>query len=203
MAAFTAVRAVSDSIVGFLNARHQTEGMPGEEGVRFAERYPATIRLVSSGELADDNATQSFEPALLLYLYRIGVNEQLRTANRLGDQRRGPMHLDLHYMLSVWSSSADTEHTLMTWALRTIQDNPVLDSSFLSPEGMWERHDAIQLTPEELTNEDLLRLWDGLVPSYRMSYTYVARVVTIDPADPETYGNVIVRDITVRDEERD
>lgn len=197
MAAFTAVRAVGDSIVGFLNARHQQELIPGEEGESLAERYPAAIRLVSSGELAEENP--SFGQAILLYLYRVGVNEQLRTASRTSNNRPGPLHLDLHYLLSVWSSSADAEHTLMAWVVRTIHDNPVLDASFLSPEGMWAPGDTIQLTPEELTNEDLLRLWDALAPAYRISYTYVARVITIDPRGVAELPHVGVRRLGVGD----
>ena len=33
----------------------------------------------------------------------------------------------------------------------------------------------------ELTTEDVMRIWDALDPAYRISVSYVARVVRLDP----------------------
>ena len=39
----------------------------------------------------------------------------------------------------------------------------------------------LQVTPQELDIEALMRLWDGLNAAYRLSAAYVVRVVRIDP----------------------
>ena len=39
----------------------------------------------------------------------------------------------------------------------------------------------IQIIPAELSNEDLMRIWDALTPSYRLSISYIARSVRIEP----------------------
>jgi hypothetical protein len=64
--------------------------------------------------------------------------------------------------------------------MREIQMHPVLDSSALSPEAGWTAADVVQLIPAELSNDDLFRIWDLLQPKYRLSISYVARVVRID-----------------------
>jgi hypothetical protein len=37
----------------------------------------------------------------------------------------------------------------------------------------------------EMSNEDLMRLWDVLAPNYRLSLPYIARVVRIEPDEVE------------------
>jgi hypothetical protein len=43
--------------------------------------------------------------------------------------------------------------------------------------------DRVQVIPTDLSLEDIMRIWDSLQPSYRLSVAYVARVVLIDPAE--------------------
>jgi hypothetical protein len=56
----------------------------------------------------------------------------------------------------------------------------VLSASSLSPEAGWDSADAVQIVPAELSTEDLMRIWDALTPPYRLSVSYVARMVRID-----------------------
>jgi len=199
MSAFTGIRSVSESIVAFLNARWETEPMPGgEPGELLSANISANIELLSSGQLAAENA--SFSDTLTLWLYRVSVNEQLR--NRARGSGSPPLHVDLHYLLTVWADTADMEHRLIGWALRTLQDASILDTSFLSPDGLWQPEEVVHLTPEELSNEDMLRLWDGLQPNYRLSYSYVARVVSMEATIvPDVDVPVVARRVDVSDEE--
>lgn len=148
--------------------------------------YPAALqpraefRLVSSGELAAPD-----EPAsgtVLLYLYRVTVNEHLRNTKRANDPSgsRAPLSLDLHYLVSFWADNALDEHTMLGWTLGHLHRHPVLDASTLSPEAAWEASDVIQLIPAELSTEDIMRIWDALHPSYRLSVSYIARVVRLE-----------------------
>ena len=45
--------------------------------------------------------------------------------------------------------------------------------------------DQVYIVPIEMTNEDLMRLWDAMTPTYRLSLPYLARVVRIDPDQVE------------------
>lgn len=197
MAAFTGIRSVSASIVAYLNARWETEPLPGgAPGDLLRDDLSGTIELVSSGQLATENV--SFDNTLTLWLYRVTVNEQLRNSMRAAS--KVPLHVDLHYLLTAWASTADIEQRLMGWAMRTLQDVAILDASILSPDGMWEADEVVHLSPEELSNEDMLRLWDSLEPNYRLSYSYVARVVSMLPSDVADVDiPVVARRVSVRD----
>jgi hypothetical protein len=199
MSAFTGIRSVSDSIVGYLKARWETEPLPGgAPGELLRNDINANIELVSSGQLGAENA--SFDNTLTLWLYRVSVNEQLRNSPRDGSPV--PLHVDLHYLLTSWSQTADIEQRLLGWAMRTLQDAAILDASLLSPDGLWAPDEVVHLSPEELTTEDMLQLWDSLEPNYRLSYSYVARVVSMLPTDvADVDVPVVARRVTASDEE--
>jgi hypothetical protein len=67
--------------------------------------------------------------------------------------------------------------------MQQIHARPLLAMESLAAAG-WQAEETVQVLPTDLAVEDLMRLWDGLEPSYRLSVAYVARVVRVDPADP-------------------
>jgi len=76
-------------------------------------------------------------------------------------------------------------------AMRQLHDRPVFDVASLSPEGGWTASDFVQVIPAELSNEDVMRIWDALDPAYRLSVSYIARTVRIDP-DAASVGRPVV-----------
>lgn len=149
----------------------------------FRSDIPCTFDVLSSSQIADETGFDP--PALTLYLYRITLNEHLRNARgpTASGAPAGALSLDLHYLLTAWGDTARDEHIVMTWALQELHRRPVLDLSSLSPLGGWGPGDFVQLIPAELTTEDLMRIWDALTPSYRLSVSYIARTVHIDLPD--------------------
>lgn len=167
-----AIHSVGESLVTYLSNSYPQS---------LRDSYDCTFRLVSSGEMA--NAQSEFQHLTVsLYLYRVTMNEHLRTTRRVLDAVRSdlPLSVDLHYLLTAWADSAPAEQIVLAWAMRELQQHPVLDQSSLSPEAEWSPGEYIQVIPAELSNEDVMRIWDALEPSYRLSVSYVARVVRID-----------------------
>lgn len=160
--------------------------------------YPRDLRdvteceflLLSSGEMG---AKEERGPAISLWLYRVTHNEHLRNAPRRPDFNHlaPPLHLDLHYLLTVWADNALAEHTLITWAMDRLHRNPVLDASTLSPEGGWSADDRLQVLPQEMPVEEMMRVWDAVDPGYRLSVPYVVRVVRVDPDTEPDRGPVV------------
>jgi hypothetical protein len=181
MANLLAVHSVGASLVALLRNAYP-------EALRA--RHACEFRLLSSGELA---AEADFATTLSLYLYRVTTNEHLRTAPRPTDpsDARPPLAVDLHYLLTIWADSALAEHVILAWAMRELHGRPVLDVASLSPEGGWGPGEVVQLIPAELSNEDMMRLWDALEPAYRLSVSYIARVVRIDH-EPSPTGRPVV-----------
>lgn len=181
MANFFAVHSVGMSLMSYLRNAYP-------EPLRTD--HPCSFRVLSSGELT---ATEDFGTTLSLFLYRISINEHLRNVRRgiTPGEEDVPLGLDLHYLLSVWADNALAEHAIMAWAMRELYLHSVLDMSSLSSEAGWEAGDVIQVIPAELSNEDVMRIWDALEPSYRLSFSYVARVVRID-ADTTPDARLVV-----------
>jgi hypothetical protein len=174
MANTNSIHSVCNSIIQFLRNAYP-----------MVDEHPCDFRVLSSGELTSD---ADFGTALSLYLYRVTINEHVRSQPRPRDSREGiaPLSVDLHFMISVWSESAAAEQTICAWAMHQLHHHPIMDVSSLSEEGGWHNDDIVQIIPAELSNEDLMRIWDALAPDYRLSLSYIARVIRIDPVDEES-----------------
>lgn len=183
MANIQAIHSVGASIATFLrNTYPASVGPQAMPSCDFA--------LLSSGELAGtiDEATR-----ITLYLYRVTVNEHNRQQRPglMSPQQQAPLGLDLHFLLTAWAGTAQDELLPFAWALRQLYLHPILDASSLSPEAAWRPEEVIQIIPSELPVEDMMRIWDALSPPYRLSVSYVARLVRIDPDEILEAGPVV------------
>jgi hypothetical protein len=148
--------------------------------------HPCAFRVISSGEMED---TEDFTTAVTLYLYRVTMDEHLRNYPMHNPAR--PLSLNLHYLIAVWADSALAEHTIMAWVMSELNQHAILDRATLSSEAGWLPDDQVHLVPSELSTEDLMSIWDTLAPNYRLSVSYIARVVRIDPT-PLPEGKPVV-----------
>lgn len=181
MANVLAIHSVGTSLATYLRNTYPDE---------LRAVHPCDFKLFASSEMA---RTEERGTTLSLYLYRITMNEHVRNVRRTNDlvENDTPLSVDLHMLLTVWADNALAEQTILAWAMRQLHQRPVLDRSTLSPEGGWESSDIVHVIPAELSHEDLMRIWDALEPSYRLSLSYIARVVRIDP-DPIPAGLPVV-----------
>jgi hypothetical protein len=153
----------------------------------LSNSYPAELRLTHDCgfELISGTKLKQSPPddvRITLFLYRVTVNEHLRNAGRVnGRLVEAPLSVDLHYLLTSWAEEPLKEQLTLAWAMRQLHMHPVLDRSSLSPEAGWDAGDVVQIIPAELSNEDIMRVWDSLETAYRLSVSYIARVVRIDP----------------------
>jgi hypothetical protein len=164
------LHSVGDSITTWLSNEYPDD---------MREDFPCEFVLASSAAMGDpkfDDATLS------LFLYRVTMNQHLRGVRHAGDpmELNVPLSIDLHYLLTVWSDDVSREHAILAWTMLQLQQHPVFDASSLSPVGEWKTGEHVQVLPEELSTEDIMRIWDSLEPSYRLSVSYTARVVRIE-----------------------
>ncbi|WP_437277768.1 DUF4255 domain-containing protein [Sorangium sp. So ce375] len=166
------------------------------------QEHPCDFRLISSGEI--NAAGADFGTAVTLYLYRVTVNPHLRNSHHVNalQQTVLPLSVDLHYLVTIWADSALAEHTILGWVVRELHMHQTLSQSDLTSEGGWEGGDLVQLIPAELSNEDLMRLWDALDPGYRLSISYIARVVRIEPEVVAEPPAVVARRLRATEKER-
>jgi Pvc16 N-terminal domain len=190
VADFRAVAAVTETVLQLLRSNYQPSDFDQELEFKV---YTAK------------DFTKPLNAGVSLFLYRIFPNGVQRTppSRPTADGRRFPplLPLDLHMLLTVWGREASLQHTIAGWMMRTLEDQPIFPAALLnaSTPGVFRPDETIELSLTELTNEDLLRIWDALVQNvYQLSVPYVARVVRIESTRPLPEGGGLVQERLLR-----
>lgn len=149
---------------------------------RRHELAPAQAGLSASFEavgISDFKKLDGAQNKVSLLLVRVSHNEHLRNrpAATMPPGRTPPLAVNLHLLFTVWADKADKEQLLLAWLLRELHGLPVLGGAALGTP--FDATDAVQLIPEELSLDDLSKLWQVLVPPLRPSLAYVARHVPV------------------------
>lgn len=155
-----------------------------------------TDRSAFVGPLDDQAASNA---ALVLFLYRVTVNQAMRNSERIvPPSQQGnfqqmhtcSMPLDLHYLLTIGPRDQGSEPTeslrFLGFAMQALNDSPNLVGSQVEGE-------TIRLSLDAATNEEMSRVW-ALFPTinYRTSVLYLATPVWIDPAIPQPQAPGVV-----------
>ena len=153
------------------------------------DAHPARFLALSSGALSQGAPALNSDTLVSIWPYKVGISEHLRNREfRLpAQQLNRPLSLDVHLLVTVWSTTVHDELLLFAWTLRELDRLSLLDASVLAGgvDAQWRPDEQVQLQPVEMSLEDLLRLWEGLAPKYRLSMPYVARVLQLDEISTE------------------
>jgi hypothetical protein len=122
-----------------------------------------------------------------LFLYRIYPDGTYRTPpGRIqpdGKRGRTKLPLELHFLLTAWAKKASLQHEIAGWAMRTLEDNPVLYPSLLNAyrPDVFFPEETVEVALAQASVEDMFHIWDVLINVvYQLSVPYVARVVQIE-----------------------
>lgn len=124
-----------------------------------------------------------------LYLYRMSVSGSRRnlppTVGPDGRRYRPPVPLDLFFLLTAWSKTAARQHTLLGWAVRTLQDFPVLHANLLnhySPEPeVFRPGETVELMLDNLSLQDMSNMWFSSSKfSPQLSVGYIVRMIAVE-----------------------
>jgi hypothetical protein len=189
MANVFAIHSVGNSIVTYLRNSYPAE-------IAGAAMPNCAFELLSCAQIAGE-ADESTRISLLLYRTTVNEHARQRRAAHAPTDSLAPLSLDLHYLLTAWGATPLDEQVTFAWTLRQLHEHPVLDASSLSPEAGWARDEVIQVVPAELTTEDTMRIWDAIEPSYRLSTTYVARLVRLDPDTQGEFRPAVARRLAI------
>lgn len=129
-----------------------------------------------------------------LYLHRVtvdpyGRNRPLAPLNPSSNAVEAELPVNLHFLLIANGSSAAIEASLLSWAMVSLASEAHLDMAQLSdtdPE--WGRAEQVAIAPADMTDEDLIRIWDQFEAAYTLSVPYVMRTVRLRLAAEETEG---------------
>jgi hypothetical protein len=173
MADYRGVMAVGEAVMNLLRSSYRPEDFNTELEFRtFTAR---------------DFGQNVIQTGVSLFLYRIFPFGVHRTpTGRLDAQGRRMqtlLPLELHFLLTFWAQEASLQHAIAGWTMRTLEDSPVLPAGVLNAaaEGSFRSDEVIEVGLAELSNEDLLRIWEVLgLNVYQLSVPYLARPIRIE-----------------------
>ena len=189
MASYRAVPGVFAAIRDFLELRMADD-------LNAFITNPGVSILGSRDLIADPVGNQ-----LGLYLHRISVdpfgrNRYLKSA-QANIQPQPELPINLHFLLMAWTDAGDNEGTLVSWGMQHIGSSLNLDISHLgAADSRWSDSEVVQVIPEDMSTEDLLRIWDGLPRDYVLSTPYIAKTLRLLPV-PEIASGPPVRTVAI------
>jgi hypothetical protein len=142
-------------------------------------------------------------PAISVFLYRVALHPEQRNLpwrqRADGSRIRPSLPLELGFLITAWAKNTNDEHLIIGHILQTLYDRAEIGSADLlnppAPQApAWEHGDSVQLILDSMPMEDHLRLWDSVDMPYRLSLTYLARVIGIEPGESQVIAPVIDAD---------
>ncbi|HMV40290.1 MAG TPA: DUF4255 domain-containing protein [Plasticicumulans sp.] len=155
----------------------------------------APVRLLGSADLA----RQDLGGLLGLYVYRVEIDPATRNRYHVPPPGSNAavqplLPLVLHFLLFPWVANASEELRLLGWAMQALARIAELDAARIGAfDPDWLDNERASVQPEDLSIEDLLRIWDGLPLRYRPSAAYAVRTVFVREPPQAGAGRVRTR----------
>ncbi len=172
MSDFTAIRGVTRTLQSILREHITDDSAPQLLGVEIDLRSPKEMR--------EDSIT-----GISLWLYRVSRNEHVmnQTPQRVAADQiaRNALPMNLYYLVTPFTNDPEDEQALLGRVLQTFHDHSTLRGSDLQ-DSLLGGVEELRVTLEQLTLEELTRIWNSLQEPYQLSVTYVVQLVSLDSA---------------------
>jgi hypothetical protein len=154
-----------------------------------------------------DTTLHGEQTNLNLFLYHVTYNQGWRevglpTRNADGDTiGRAPLALDLHYLLSAYGSGDYEAQMMLGIGMQALHETPFLfrqkiDDVFAAPANpidealatanLQDQVELMKITPQQLTTDELAKLWTAFPSKFRVSAAYAVSVALIETSAPFT-----------------
>jgi hypothetical protein len=174
VASADAIRDMAETIAFLLRA-----GIPAVD--------PTKITVATPDEF--EGLRDPAKPNITIFMYRIAVNPAMRNAPRRlradGSLQPPPLPLELSFLITAWAKDTRDELRIVGRIIQVLDDHRELGAANLVGTS-WDTDDTVQLLLDSLPLEDHYRIWDANNVAYRLSLTYLARIVGLTPS--ETIG---------------
>jgi hypothetical protein len=161
-------------------------------GIPASHVDPANIYVATPDNF--QGLTPPPKPTVTVFLYRVAVNPEMRNGPRRslpdGRRTRPLLPLELSYMITPWAKDTRDEYLIIGRVLQALYDHAELGPADLQGKA-WSPDDSVQLVLETIPMEDHFRVWDTTNLAYRLSLTYMARVVGLEPGEVEDVVPVV------------
>jgi Pvc16 N-terminal domain len=186
MSEFTAIRAVTETLSTLLE-EHITNSTDLQlAGVAIELNSPKEMRATPP------------KSGVSLWLYRVTRNGDTLNGPplRVGpdEELPRPLPLDLHYLVTPMTGNEEDEQMLLGRVLQTLNDHTVIRGTDLQGDLAGE-DTQLRVNLEQLTLEELTRVWSALEEPYQLSVSYQIQVVNVSTAhEPVRTAPVLVEE---------
>jgi hypothetical protein len=126
------------------------------------------------------------KPTVTVFLYHVAVCGDLRNtprnSNFNGGRRRPPLPLELRFMITPWTKTARDAYRIVGVIVQLLYDHAVLKFNDLQGSGVWAPDDTVEFVLESLPVGEAYDIWDPTDIPYKLSLSYLARLIGIDSA---------------------
>ncbi|MEB3260925.1 MAG: DUF4255 domain-containing protein [Cyanobacteriota bacterium] len=142
---------------------------------------------------ADYKEFAPVKPAVTLFLYHISVYGEMRNARptSLQASRVPPLPLELRYLITPWTQKPRDSHRIAGAIAQTLYQQTRLGFSQLIGTG-WAPDDSVEILLESVPVSEHYEIWEPTDLPYRLSLTYLARLVAIDATPSEAAPPVLL-----------
>lgn len=172
MANFNAIGATSTTLMGLIR-----DSYPRDE---FGSAIDVQLYQTS-------NFVDPMKNGFSIYLYRVAINGSVRNLSYRrtsdGSRFRPSLPLDLYYMITPWAENCESQHRMLGWVMRMLEDVGTLSSShlnhYIAETNTFAAIESVDIICEPLALNDYFTIWDRL-RTLPLSITYVLRMVMVD-----------------------
>lgn len=187
MASYKAVNGVLLTLEHFFKTRMPPELKGGPVN--------ATVKLLGSTDIDAAIAGN----VLGIYVHRLAIDPHGRSrffAPQGTNKNSGPageLPINMHLLLIASATSASIEANLMSWAMLTLANESQFDISHMADyDSGWTERENISITPEELSTDELMRIWDLFGMPYTSCVPYVVRTLRLRLNEHVTEGPAVI-----------
>jgi len=182
MSDFSAVRAATETLKTLLQTFITNSTEPQLTGIPIDLRSPKEMRKASSSGVS-------------LWLYRIARDPDLlnrpaaRPSPNIQTQPGLPIHL--FYLVTPMLAVTEDNQTVLGRVLQVFNDYSTIQGADLQGT-LAQDNQALHVTLEALSHDEIARIWMALEEHYDLSVTYAVQVVTIDSDKEPLEGSTVL-----------
>lgn len=158
------------------------DGLAGSEDVTDDFTAVTNISLASPAQISAEGGDPQSPVLLSLYLYQVQPNPHARRAMIVaapGEQRHPPLSLDLSYLLTPLSGSAEDNLVILGRAMQILDANTIVRARFLDSD-LRPPVPQVEVRMDPVSLEELTRIWNAFNEPYQLSVCYQVQYVAID-----------------------
>jgi uncharacterized protein DUF4255 len=172
MATHNAIAAIGQAVLGLLASACPR---PEFAGAQF-DLYQA------------HNFETPMDEGISLYMHRITPANNIRNLPPRvapdGRRFKPSLPIDIHYLLIAWARDAVKQHRLLGWAMREIENTPILHASLLNQFGpepdTFAPNESVDFILDTIPILEMGGIWEVHRHKFQPSIPYTARMVRID-----------------------